>query len=102
MIERDVKLVRELGWERFVKKRRQRGDLTKMEQVNHPARSLLRRYESRGVPVVTHEGNWSKEKLWQAVTRGPHPSAKLHLEFLFTEFLQMINNKQIRMSWMID
>ena len=94
LIERDSRLVQELGWEEFVRRRRQRGDLTEMENVDHPARSLLRRYHARGVPVVTHEGRWSEEKLRQAVKRGPHPSANLHLEFLFTEFLQMINNKQ--------
>ena len=93
LIERDSRLVQELGWEEFVRRRRERGDLTEIKNVDHPARSLLRRYHARGVPVVTHEGRWSKEKLWQAVTRGPHPSAKLHLEFLFTEFLGMINNE---------
>ena len=58
LIQRDVKLVEELGWEEFVKRRRGRGDLTEMIGVEHPARRILRRYAMKGVPVKMHTKDW--------------------------------------------
>ena len=69
LISRDVKLVEELGWEEFVKRRRGRGDLTEMIRVNHPARRILRRYALRGVPVKMHTKDWDGKKLSEAVAR---------------------------------
>jgi len=51
LIERDAKLVEDLGWDKFVRGRRGVGDLTEMENVQHPARRLLRRYKFSDVPV---------------------------------------------------
>ena len=72
LILRDVQLVKELGWEAFVTERRGRGDLTEMEGVHHPARRLLRGYSLRGVPVKMHGNEWDKNKLDEAMKRGPH------------------------------
>ena len=82
LIARDMALVERDGWEAFVKERRGRGDLTDMRNVDHPARHLLRRYQSRGVPVVLHHDNWNSCQIESALARGPHASANLHQEFL--------------------
>ena len=81
LISRDVALVKELGWEEFVRKRRGRGDLTEMKGVIHPARKLLRGYALRGVPVQMHTSGWDIKKLDEAVLRGPHQSAKIEADF---------------------
>ena len=51
-IARDERLVRDLGWEDFVKKRRGQVDLSDMGGLDHPDRRLLRKYHHRGAPVV--------------------------------------------------
>ena len=62
LIDRDIRLVQEMGWEEFVKSRRGRGDLTEMIEVEHPARRILRRYAHRGVPVQMHEKSGINKK----------------------------------------
>ena len=94
LIERDAKLVKELGWVKFVKGRRGVGDLTEMENLRHPARRLLRHYKFSGVPVTLTDKSWGEDKLREALQRGPHPSAVLHSKFLFNEFVSMINLDQ--------
>ena len=42
--------------------------------LQHPAAELLKDWATFGCP--THTGTpWSKEEMWEAVTRGPHSSA---------------------------
>ena len=94
LIFRDSKLVEELGWEKFVKRRRGVGDLTEMENLRHPARRLLRQYRFTGVPVKLTDEDWGEEKIREALQRGPHPSAMLHNKFLFNEFISMIHLDQ--------
>ena len=47
-IARDTQLVRDLGWEEFVKERRGQGEFSDLGGVEHPARRLLRKYPHRG------------------------------------------------------
>ena len=90
LIERDVELVRKLGWEEFVTRRRGRGEM----DVRHPARNLLRGYSMRGVPVKLMHTTWDKNQLNSANKRGPHQSAKLYRKILSLEFTDMINASQ--------
>lgn len=92
-ILRDVQLVDDLGWEAFVRQRRRRGDLGKLEG-NHPANRLLHQYKHHGAPVVLSTPSWPSEKLDEAISRGPHRSCQTHHEFLFEEFIDMINKGQ--------
>ena len=92
-ILRDVQLVDDLGWEAFVRQRRQRGDLGKLEG-DHPANRLLHQYKHHGAPVVLSTPSWSSEKLDEAISRGPHRSCQTHHDFLFEEFIDMIDKGQ--------
>jgi hypothetical protein len=92
-ILRDVQLVDDLGWEPFVRHRRQRGDMGKLEG-DHPANRLLHQYKHHGAPVVLSTPSWPPEKLEEAISRGPHRSCQTHHEFLFEEFIDMIAKGQ--------
>ena len=94
LIQRDMALVERDGWDKFVRERRGRGDLAEVKELDHPARRLLRRYQTRGVPVVMHDGNWTGRQIKHALNRGPHMSALVHYDFLCEEFIEMINSKQ--------
>ena len=92
-IDRDVSLVKRLGWHRFVKLRRSRGDFAELK-FDHPARRLLVQYKYRGVPVKFHSAPWSDKQKHHALQRGPHQSCRNHLEFLSEEFCDMIRKEQ--------
>ena len=91
LILRDAELVRRLGWAKFVLGRRGKGDLTDMRHVQHPARRLLRRYATRGVPARLSTPAWTTTEVETALQRGPHQSCHKHADFLFDEFSDMIN-----------
>ena len=74
-IDRDVSLVKRLGWHRFVQLRRRRGDFAELN-FDHPARRLLLQYKHRGVPVKFHSAPWSDEQKHHALQRGPHQSCR--------------------------
>ena len=92
-VERDVSVLREMGWEGFVKSKRGRGDIGRME-FDHPAKRLLQQYKLNGAPVKLHTKEWSKERVERAMGRGPHKSCYEHLQFLQEEFVEMIDKKQ--------
>ena len=93
LIERDVSLLKSLGWNSFVKHRRQRGDFSSLS-FKHPATRLLRHYKHHGAPVKLHSAPWSRQQLTAAVRRGPHRSCIDHIDFLEEEFVDMINKEQ--------
>ena len=93
MIERDTALLAKLGWNLLVKQRTRRGDLGSLD-TDHHARRLLRLYKHRGAPVTLHTLPWPADKLANAIHRGPHHSALQHLDFLRTEFQDMVNKGQ--------
>ena len=84
-IQRDAKLFESLGWETLVTQRRGRGDLTNMNQVQHPAQRLLRHLASKGAPA------WPASRLQQAVRRGPHKSCRDQEPFLRSEFADFVD-----------
>jgi hypothetical protein len=94
-VHRDVELLRRVGWQRFVKARRNGGDLSDLSNVeNHPARRLLNHYKHRGVPVKFSSPKWSRTQLKAALTRGAHKSCNEHIDFLNEEFVDMIQKGQ--------
>ena len=93
-ITRDSRLVRELGWEEFVARRRGRGDFADLLQVQHPARRLLRQYKHRGAPVVLADAEWPEVRRQEALQRGAHTSTLEHIPFLKEEFASMVAKGQ--------
>ena len=75
LIARDSLLLNELGWERFVRERRGRGDIQELDELNHPARDILTRLKIDRAPAVMQTPPWSMERLQAAMARGPHKSA---------------------------
>ena len=94
-IHRDMELLQRVGWQRFVKERRNGGDLADLSQVdNHPARRLLMLYKNRGVPVKFSSPKWSRSQIHDALSRGAHQSCNEHIDFLNEEFIDMIKKGQ--------
>ena len=63
-IHRDIELLERVGWQHFVKERRNGGDLADLSQVDdHPARRLLMLYKNRGVPVKFSSPKWSPSQI---------------------------------------
>jgi hypothetical protein len=93
-IDRDVALLQRLGWKEFIRQRRDGGDLAHLDNVHHPARRLLKLYQRRGAPVKFKTGPWSRQRINQAIKRGPHKSCMEHIDFLKEEFVEMIGRGQ--------
>ena len=92
-IEKDVQLLKEVGWEAFVKTKRKRGDIGSLN-FKHPAKRLLRDYRSKGAPIKLKTKGWSKKRLKRALRRGAHKSCMDYLEFIQEEFVSMISKDQ--------
>ena len=99
-------LVRELvdrynqafSWEDFVKQFRGPSYLSEdLEDLDHPAASLLLRWKDEGVPVHTAAEPWTLEQKDACVERGCHRSATEHAAFLREEMADNIDNK----FWMV-
>ena len=68
LIHRDVDLIRDKGWETFVKEQQGRGDMTSLDQLNsHPARRFLKMYKHQGLPVKFSIPKWSRSKVVAAL-----------------------------------
>jgi len=94
LIDRDVQLLSWLGWQKFIQHRRRRGDIASLDNVNHPARRLLNLLKSRGAPVKFSTAPWSRDRVNQAIKRGPHRSCNEYIDFLEEEFVDMIQKGQ--------
>ena len=94
LVERDVLLLRELGWKAFVQHRRQCSDFSTLDKFNHHAKRLIRHYTNRGAPVKFSSKHWTRGRIHRALQRGPHKSCHEHLKFLQEEFVDMINKQQ--------
>ena len=93
-IDRDVTLLKRLGWTEFIRQRRGQGDFASLDNVHHPARRLLKLYKYRGAPVKFSTPPWSQHRINQAIIRGPHKSCDEHIDFLEEEFIDMIQKGQ--------
>ncbi|EJK56345.1 hypothetical protein THAOC_23791 [Thalassiosira oceanica] len=90
-IARDSRLLKQLGWTAFVKRKRPRSDI---ENVDHPARDLLKFYKTRGAPVKFKTPPWGRPRVLRALKRGPHQSCKEYIDFLHEEFADMVAKGQ--------
>ena len=90
-VERDAKLVEDLGWEAFVRRHQPRSDFADLANVRHTALPVLKQYRDRGVPVRLSTEPWTAERLEAALARGAHPSCNKAIDFLCEEFVDMVN-----------
>ena len=93
-VERDAALLKRLGWKKFINSRRQRGDLSDLRRLNHPAVRLLKHYQTHGAPVKFSSKPWSRQDIEKALHRGPHKSCHEYHKFLSEEFVDMIDKQQ--------
>ena len=93
-IVRDVKLLQQLGWRRFIRQRRPVSDFASLDNVQHPAKRLLNFYKHRGAPVKFSTPPWTRRQVKRALARGPHKSSLEYLDFLREEFVDMISKGQ--------
>ena len=94
LIDRDLKLFKTFGWEAMIRLRQGRGDISSLHKLRHPARRLLRQYKHRGAPVILRTAPWTPEQNAASIHRGPHRSAHEHVDFLRSEFTEMVNRAQ--------
>lgn len=94
MIVNDVELLARVGWQQFVKLRRNGGDLSSLQNVNHKARRLLAHLKRKGAPVQVKTPPWTTQQIDQAIKRGPHQSCNQYIDFLDEEFIDMIRKGQ--------
>ena len=80
-------------WEEYAAKTREpQGDFhPNVGHIPHPAAHLLNHLRLHGAPVVTSGAPWSAAKRAQALSRGPHKSARDYRAFLRQEFTDMIH-----------
>jgi hypothetical protein len=93
-IDRDMGLLRSLGWHGLIAHRRQLSDFSELDRVHHPARRLLRFYKHRGAPVKFSTSPWTSDQVTRALVRGPHASSHDYIDYLHEEFVDMINKGQ--------
>ena len=67
-----------------------RGDWADVGGLDHPAARLLKYYKDKGVPVAMKATRWNNARKQAALARGPHKSAKEHVDFLREEYASMI------------
>ena len=79
------------SFEAFIRETRHKPDLhPDVGQLDHPAADLLDTYLREGVPLKLSAPEWKQEKLLQVLQRGPHKSARDHLEFVREEFAEYV------------
>ena len=92
----DLSLFNSHGWERLVTMRRGSQPLAPtVRHLRHPASRLLEYMRNCGVPVELATAPWNQGQLAAALARGPHPSAKLHAEFVIQEMIDMWHKGQV-------
>ena len=74
----------------FDAQRDSRGDWGEVKNLPHSAAGLLHHYKTKGVPVTMKTERWTYQRKLAALARGPHKSAKEHVEFLREEYAAMI------------
>ena len=88
-----MKLLKKLGWKVLVQQRRKR-DLSDL-YFTHPAQKILKHYKTHGAPVHFSTPEWTKSRIDQIILRGAHCSYNDYLEFLKSEFIEMIRKNQL-------
>ena len=81
--ELSASLRRSTDWASFVRDFRGRSYLSEdLDDLQHPAAPLLRKWRDKGVPAGTNSQPWDATRLDHCIQRGCHPSATMHQDFL--------------------
>lgn len=86
-------MLKELGWEGLVKSQPQAKDLSELH-ITHLAQHLFRHYKHHGTPEKIHTHAWTKLRIKQAMNCVAHRSCIDNMDFLESNFLEMINKNQ--------
>ena len=80
------------SWEDFIKTHWGKSYLAlDIDSIHHTTQGLLQNFQDKGVFVPMDDPPWTSETIDQCAERGPHPSANLHWEFLWTKMADFIN-----------
>ena len=83
------------SWGDFIRGIRGQGDLhPEVGSLNHPAAHLLSRFQKSGTPAGLSAAPWSNAKFEMALKWGPHRSSHNGIEFLCTEYADMMDKQQ--------
>ena len=82
------------SWDAFIQACRGAPDISpSVTSTDHTATTFLDNIRLSGVPLHIDAPPWTPDDKTAAITRGSHPSARLHLEFLRNELADMIDQK---------
>jgi hypothetical protein len=82
------------SWENFVAEFRGPSYLAnELDNIEHPAAELLRKWRDHGVPVKTTSEPWSSDQKDACIQRGCHKSAKDHAAFVREEMAEFVESK---------
>ena len=86
------------SWETFVEAFRGPSYLSDdLDEIDHPASELLRRWRDEGVPARSSSEPWTPEQKDECIQRGCHHSANEHADFIREEMADFIDDK----FWMV-
>ena len=86
--------LRKKGWRGLVEEKRGRSAMNPgVGELPHEAAATLDFLRRHGAPVHTSDPPKTPAELQAAADRGPHPSARVHQEFLWEEVLDMCKRR---------
>jgi hypothetical protein len=90
-INRDVRLLETLGWNRFIQDRQGKSDINiAVDAIRYPSRSHLRHLRRMGARAPMTTAPWSNECLEATMARGPHKLAFEYADCLGEELMEVI------------
>ena len=86
------------SWEAFVNAFRGPSYLSsELDDLDHPAAALLRKWRDEGVPAETYSKPWTREQKDECIARGCHYSANEHADFIREEMAGFLEDR----FWMV-
>eukprot|EP00536_Pseudo-nitzschia_multiseries_P017358 jgi/Psemu1/50546/gm1.50546_g len=83
------------SWGDFIRTIRGRGDIhPHVGTLPHPASGLLDQFGKEGTPASMSGPPWDPARIATAISRGPHQSSHLGIEFLREEYADMMDKQQ--------
>jgi hypothetical protein len=90
-IDRDVRLLEDLGWDKFIQVRQGQSDLSAaVDTICHPAQDQLRHLRWHGAQAIMATAPWTSERLATTMAWGPHKSSLELADFLGEELAKFV------------
>ena len=94
LADETAETLRKKGWRGLVEEKRGRSAMNPgVGELPHEAAATLDFLRRHGAPVHTSDPPKTPAELQAAADRGPHPSARVHQEFLWEEVLDMCKRR---------